>query len=306
MWLRVDTMREQQTRKQAAPTDNDTDRRTFFHRAAISIGALFAVRHASDLNNAKLPPRPQDDDRDCNAFRFGPEQTNEQRPSAPQEVAEKPLVGATELSANVVTLIKGFEKLELSAYICPGGACTIGYGHTRGVKKGDRLSSPEKAEQLLIKDMDIHRREVLRVFDNIPLTQPQLDALTSASFNCGCLTSKSGLSGFASYARIEIPKLNQSTNPAAIDPAERAETLHGIVRYLSQYNRASGKFLDGLLRRRLSEGRLMAGDQDPVVSPDEYKKLKNEAFERLGTKNPTPAALVNSMVAQLFKKQLGE
>lgn len=114
------------------------------------------------------------------------------------------------------------------------------------------------------------------------------------------------MSGFASYARIEIPKLNQSTNPAAIDPAERAETLHGIVRYLSQYNRASGKFLDGLLRRRLSEGRLMAGDQDPVVSPDEYKKLKNEAFERLGTKNPTPAALVNSMVAQLFKKQLGE
>ena len=92
MWLRVDTMREQQTPKQAAPTDNDTDRRTFFYRAAISIGALFAVRHASDLNNAKLPPRPQDDDRDCNAFRFGPEQTNEQRPSAPQEVVEKPLV----------------------------------------------------------------------------------------------------------------------------------------------------------------------------------------------------------------------
>ena len=301
MWLRVDTMREQQTPKQAAPTDNDTDRRTFFYRAAISIGALFAVRHASDLNNAKLPPRPQDDDRDCNAFRFGPEQTNEQRPSAPQEVVEKPLVGATELSANVVTLIKGFEKLELTAYICLGGACTIGYGHTRGVKKGDRLPSPEKAEQLLIKDMDIHRREVLRVFENIPLTQPQLDALTSASFNCGCLTSKNGLSGFARYARLEIPKLNQSS-----DPAERAETLHGIVRYLCQYNRASGEFSGGLLRRRLSEGRLMAGDQDPEVSPDEYKKLKNEAFDRLGTKSPKSAALVNSMVAQLFKKQLGE
>ena len=301
MWLGDHPMREQQTPKQKATTDNDTDRRGLLHKAAIGIGALFAARYASDLNNAKLPPRPQDDDRDCNAFRFGPEQTNEQRPSAPQEVVEKPLVGATELSANVVTLIKGFEKLELTAYICPGGACTIGYGHTRGVKKGDRLPSPEKAEQLLIKDMDIHRREVLRVFENIPLTQPQLDALTSASFNCGCLSNRNGLSGFASYARLKIPKLNQSS-----DPAERAETLHGIVRYLSQYNRASGRFLDGLLRRRLSEGRLMAGDQDPVVSPDEYKKLKNEAFDRLGTKSPTSAALVNSMVAQLFKKQLGE
>ena len=301
MWLGDHPMREQQTPKQAAPTDNDTDRRGLLHKAAIGIGALFAVRHASDLNNAKLPPRPQGDDRDCNAFRFGPEQTNEQRPSAPQEVVEKPLVGATELSANVVTLIKGFEKLELTAYTCPGGACTIGYGHTRGVKKGDRLPSPEKAEQLLIRDMDIHRREVLRVFENIPLTQPQLDALTSASFNCGCLSNRNGLSGFASYARLKIPKLNQSS-----DPAERAETLHGIVRYLSQYNRASGRFLDGLLRRRLSEGRLMAGDQDPVVSPDEYKKLKNEAFDRLGTKTPTSAALVNSMVEQLFKKQLGE
>ena len=33
--------------------------------------------------------------------------------------------------------IKQFEGLRLKAYVCAAGVCTIGYGHTTGVKPGD-------------------------------------------------------------------------------------------------------------------------------------------------------------------------
>ena len=39
-------------------------------------------------------------------------------------------------SNECINAIKGFETLQLKAYKCPAGVLTIGYGHTRGVKKG--------------------------------------------------------------------------------------------------------------------------------------------------------------------------
>ena len=36
--------------------------------------------------------------------------------------------------------IKQFEGLRLKAYVCAAGVCTIGYGHTTGVKPGKRAS----------------------------------------------------------------------------------------------------------------------------------------------------------------------
>lgn len=36
-------------------------------------------------------------------------------------------------------LIREFESLRLEAYRCPAGVLTIGYGHTAGVKEGDRI-----------------------------------------------------------------------------------------------------------------------------------------------------------------------
>ena len=36
--------------------------------------------------------------------------------------------------------IKQFEGLRLKAYVCAAGVCTIGYGHTTGVKPGDVIT----------------------------------------------------------------------------------------------------------------------------------------------------------------------
>ena len=52
-------------------------------------------------------------------------------------------------------LIKEFEGLVLTAYPDPGSKnglpWTIGYGHTKGVKKGDKITAT-KAEEFLIEE----------------------------------------------------------------------------------------------------------------------------------------------------------
>ena len=48
----------------------------------------------------------------------------------------------------LITALKGFESCVLTAYQDSKGVWTIGYGHTAGVKKGDRITLYQ-AEQLL-------------------------------------------------------------------------------------------------------------------------------------------------------------
>jgi lysozyme len=45
-------------------------------------------------------------------------------------------------------LIKFFEGLELEAYKCAAGVWTIGYGHTKGVQEGDKISAIKANEML--------------------------------------------------------------------------------------------------------------------------------------------------------------
>ena len=68
-------------------------------------------------------------------------------------------------------------------YRCPANILTIGYGHTKGVKKNMRLTTQE-AEDLLRQDMKIYEADVKRLVD-VPLTQYQFDALVSFVFNLG-------------------------------------------------------------------------------------------------------------------------
>ena len=45
-------------------------------------------------------------------------------------------------------IIKKWEGLRLEAYLCPAGVPTIGWGHTKGVKLGDKITL-EQAEDFL-------------------------------------------------------------------------------------------------------------------------------------------------------------
>ena len=80
-------------------------------------------------------------------------------------------------------IIKKFEGLKLEAYLCPAGIPTIGVGHTRGVKLGQKISV-EQAEAFLSEDYKIAEDAVKRLV-KVPLNGNQLGALTSFVFNLG-------------------------------------------------------------------------------------------------------------------------
>jgi lysozyme len=80
-------------------------------------------------------------------------------------------------------LVRQFERCYLQAYLCPAGVPTIGVGHTRGVKLGDRCSQ-EQADVWLSQDLEDAGAAVAMLV-RVPLTQGQFDALTSFVFNLG-------------------------------------------------------------------------------------------------------------------------
>ncbi len=127
-------------------------------------------------------------------------------------------------------LIKQFEGLRLNAYRCPAGRWTIGYGHTKGVKKGMYISEAV-ATHFLIED--VQRVEpTINSYDGIyHWTQNEFDALASFAFNCGIGNLK------------KLLKYGQRTKSQIADA-------------ILLYNKANGRVLRGLVRRRKAEREL--------------------------------------------------
>lgn len=84
-------------------------------------------------------------------------------------------------SPSAIALIKSFEGLRLTAYRCPAGRLTIGYGHTSNVHEGMAVTEAQ-AEKLLMQDIYFAELAVDMLGK---LTQNQYDALVSFVFNVG-------------------------------------------------------------------------------------------------------------------------
>jgi lysozyme len=136
-----------------------------------------------------------------------------------------------------IELIKSFESLSLEAYRCPVGILTIGWGHTRGVQSGMRVTE-QQAEQFLAEDIGEVERGLPRVI-HVSLTQGQWDALVSLGFN---------LVGGAAGLPNTCPHLLASINSG--DFAGAAQ------QFLNINHGANGKVLAGLTRRREAERKL--------------------------------------------------
>ena len=137
-------------------------------------------------------------------------------------------------------LIKSFEGLRLEAYPDPGTGgdpWTVGYGSTKGVKKGMKITVQE-AEQRLIMDLQDACKAVER-YVTIPLNDNQFAALVSFTFNVG------------------VGNLAVSTLLKRLNEGEYGS----VPMQLMRWNRAAGKILNGLTRRRTAEGDLF---QRPV------------------------------------------
>ena len=131
-----------------------------------------------------------------------------------------------------LALIKKFEGCRLKAYRCSANVLTIGYGHTGGVKEDDTISQPE-ADELL--ENDIAKFEEY-VSDNVivELKQHQFDALVAWTFNLG------------------VGNLRNSTMLKKLNGAD----YDSIPFEMRRWNKAGGKTLDGLIRRREAESLL--------------------------------------------------
>lgn len=82
-----------------------------------------------------------------------------------------------------VDLVKHLEGLYLSAYRCPAGVPTIGYGHTAGVQMGDRITEA-RADELLAQDLAAAAAQVDRLV-RVRVNDEQRGALASFVFNLG-------------------------------------------------------------------------------------------------------------------------
>jgi len=80
-------------------------------------------------------------------------------------------------------LIKRWESLRLTAYLCQANKPTIGWGHTSGVRMGDRITEHE-AEQFLTADLAVAESAIVQSV-TAPLTSTQNDALVSWALNVG-------------------------------------------------------------------------------------------------------------------------
>ena len=85
-------------------------------------------------------------------------------------------------SNTLIDYLKRAEGCKLTAYQDAKGVWTIGYGHTRGVKRGDRCTQYQ-AEQYLREDLGAAEAAAGRV--RRVTRQGQFDAVVDFMYNCG-------------------------------------------------------------------------------------------------------------------------
>lgn len=134
-----------------------------------------------------------------------------------------------------IALIKKYEGCRLNAYRDIAGVLTIGYGHTGGIKEGQRITQ-EQAEAYLKKDLEKFEKLVMKYGDRYRWGQNEFDALVSFAYNIG-----------------NIDKL---TANGTRDRATIAEKM--LI-----YNKINGKTHAGLSKRREEErGLFLTGAQE--------------------------------------------
>jgi len=136
-----------------------------------------------------------------------------------------------------LALIKQYEGLRLEAYQDSVGIWTIGYGHTAqaGPPKpgaGMRITRLE-AEAILARDLVEYERAVDEVVTRPP-KQNQFDAMVSLCFNIGP----------GNFTRSSVAR--------AFNIGEESRAAEAFL----AWNKAGGRVLPGLTRRRAAEKRL--------------------------------------------------
>jgi GH24 family phage-related lysozyme (muramidase) len=159
--------------------------------------------------------------------------------------AAKPPSPAADWLPAALKIIKEFEGCHLDAYLCPAGVPTIGWGATRlgdrPVQLGDRISQA-RADRLLTDDVAARYQRLAELLPMVRQWQPyRVAALVSWAYNVGMR--------------------------AVQDSTLRSRMLGGeppmkvVSEELPKWDKANGKPLAGLTRRRAAEVSLFVGQE---------------------------------------------
>ena len=131
-----------------------------------------------------------------------------------------------------INLIKDAEGCRLTAYVCPAGVKTIGFGHTGPDVKLGMTITPERAAELFTNDL---RQFEVGVAQLCPVTTDnQFSSLVSFAFNLG------------------LDSLRTSTLQRMHNEGDYA----GAQGQFGKWCHGGGKTLPGLVKRRLAESKL--------------------------------------------------
>lgn len=140
------------------------------------------------------------------------------------------------LTKEIKDFVKAKEGLSLTAYLCPAGVWTIGYGNTSyetgiKVKQGDKISK-ERAELLFNNTFENFALQVKQLVFKSTLNDNQFSALVSFAYNVG------------------IGALKSSTLLKKVKANPNDKT---IANEFAKWNKGGGKVLAGLTSRRAKE-----------------------------------------------------
>jgi lysozyme len=135
-----------------------------------------------------------------------------------------------------IDLIKSFEGLHLKPYLCPAKVPTIGYGTIRypngtPVSLKDKPITEKQAEEYLMHDVNKIAAGVQKLI-KVNVNDNEFAALVSFAYNVG-------LAAFSGSTLLRL--LNSNANRVA------------VADQLLRWNKAGGKELAGLTRRRQAE-----------------------------------------------------
>lgn len=157
-----------------------------------------------------------------------------------------------------IDLIISFEGFRANAYRDVVGVLTIGYGFTKGVKLGDRITVAE-ARARLVRELVEYENGVLNALTIKP-TQSEFDACVSLAYNIGV----------AGFKRSSVAKAHNRGDKQA---AGRAFGL---------WVKAGGKTWPGLVRRRAAEAAMYLETTETEEMP-----------QRVDNERPMTASTIN-------------
>lgn len=143
------------------------------------------------------------------------------------------------ISKKGIEFIIAFEGIRTTPYLCSANVATIGVGTTiypNGVKvtMKDKQITLEQAKEYLLHDLKKFEEGVNKLI-KVKLNQNQFDALVSFAYNCG------------------LANLKSSTLLKLVNAMPTSEA---IFNQFLRWNKAGGKEINGLTRRRKAEAEL--------------------------------------------------